>query len=61
MKNKLSLTLIRFLTNFIRDGFASQFGMLIKPIAQSQCFNADVNTVAFIFSLLNRVLLIKTG
>nr|WP_202984971.1 hypothetical protein [Gilliamella sp. ESL0250] len=51
MKNKLSLTLISFLANFIIAGFTSQFGMLIKPIAQ--CFNADVNKVAFIFSLLN--------
>ncbi|OCG13522.1 hypothetical protein A9G24_01770 [Gilliamella sp. App6-5] len=59
MKNKRSLTLISFLANFIMAGFASQFGMLIKPIAQ--CFKADINTVAFIFSLLTVVLPIKTG
>lgn len=58
MKNKLSLTLISFLANFIMAGFASQFGMLIEPIAQS--FNADVNSVAFIFSLLNGGALIGT-
>ncbi|MBI0114877.1 MULTISPECIES: MFS transporter TsgA [unclassified Gilliamella] len=58
MKNKLSLTLISFLANFIMAGFASQFGMLIEPIAQN--FNADVNSVAFIFSLLNGGALIGT-
>lgn len=58
MKNKLSLTLISFLANFIMAGFASQFGMLIEPIAQS--FNAEVNSVAFIFSLLNGGALIGT-
>lgn len=58
MKNKLSLTLISFLANFIMAGFASQFGMLIEPIAQS--FNADVNSVALIFSLLNGGALIGT-
>lgn len=58
MKNKLSLTFISFLANFIMAGFASQFGMLIEPIAQS--FNADVNSVAFIFSLLNGGALIGT-
>ena len=58
MKNKLSLTFISFLANFIMAGFASQFGMLIEPIAQS--FNADVNNVAFIFSLLNGGALLGT-
>ncbi|MWN31153.1 MULTISPECIES: MFS transporter TsgA [unclassified Gilliamella] len=58
MKNKLSLTLISFLANFIMAGFASQFGMLIEPIAQH--FNADVNTIAFIFSLLNGGALVGT-
>lgn len=33
MKNKIALTLISFLANFIMAGFASQFGMLIEPIA----------------------------
>lgn len=51
MKNKIALTLISFLANFIMAGFASQFGMLIEPIAQR--YSADVNAVASIFSLLN--------
>ena len=51
MKNKIALTLISFLANFIMAGFASQFGMLIEPIAVR--YGADVNTVASIFSLLN--------
>lgn len=51
MKNKLSLTLVSFLANFIMAGFASQFGMLIEPIAEH--YNADINSVASIFSLLN--------
>lgn len=51
MKNKIALTLISFLANFIMAGFASQFGMLIEPIAVR--YSADVNTVASIFSLLN--------
>lgn len=51
MKNKLSLTLISFLANFIMAGFSSQFGMLIEPIAEH--YNADINAVASIFSLLN--------
>lgn len=51
MKNKIALTLISFLANFIMAGFASQFGMLIEPIAVR--YDADVNTVASIFSLLN--------
>lgn len=51
MKNKIALTLISFLANFIMAGFASQFGMLIEPIAQQ--YNADINAVASIFSLLN--------
>lgn len=51
MKNKIALTLISFLANFIMAGFASQFGMLIEPIAGR--YNTDINTVASIFSLLN--------
>ncbi|ACD54502.1 MFS transporter TsgA [Shigella sonnei] len=51
MKNKIALTLISFLANFIMAGFASQFGMLIEPIAQR--YDADINAVASIFSLLN--------
>ncbi|WP_437886832.1 MFS transporter TsgA [Phytobacter sp. V91] len=51
MKNKIALTLISFLANFIMAGFASQFGMLIEPISQQ--YNADINAVASIFSLLN--------
>ena len=51
MKNKLALTAISFLANFIMAGFASQFGMLIEPIAES--YRADTNAVASIFSLLN--------
>lgn len=58
MKNKLSLTIISFLANFIMAGFASQFGMLIEPIAHN--FNADVNQVALIFSLLNGGALVGT-
>ncbi|NUF27237.1 MFS transporter, TsgA protein [Gilliamella bombicola] len=58
MKHKLLLTLISFLANFIMAGFASQFGMLIEPIAQ--CFHADVSTIAFIFSLLNGGALVGT-
>ncbi|MBZ6067136.1 MFS transporter TsgA [Aeromonas schubertii] len=51
MKNRLSLTAISFLANFVMAGFATQFGMLIEPIAAR--FGADVNQVASIFSLLN--------
>ncbi|WP_299787350.1 MFS transporter TsgA [uncultured Shewanella sp.] len=51
MKNKISLTLLSFLANFIMAGFATQFGMLIEPIAEK--FSANVNDVASIFSLLN--------
>ncbi len=51
MNNKITLTAISFLANFIMAGFASQFGMLIEPIATR--FGADVNDVASIFSLLN--------
>lgn len=51
MKNKLALTAISFLANFVMAGFASQFGMLIEPIAES--YRADTNAVASIFSLLN--------
>ncbi|WP_236763354.1 hypothetical protein [Aeromonas jandaei] len=48
MNNKLSLTAISFLANFVMAGFATQFGMLIDPIAAK--FGADVNQVASIFS-----------
>ncbi|MGL4641293.1 MAG: MFS transporter TsgA, partial [Shewanella sp.] len=51
MNNKITLTAISFLANFIMAGFATQFGMLIEPIAAK--FSADVNEVASIFSLLN--------
>ncbi|QFU25392.1 MFS transporter TsgA [Shewanella eurypsychrophilus] len=51
MKNKISLTILSFLANFIMAGFATQFGMLIEPIAEK--FAANVNEVASIFSLLN--------
>ncbi|WP_305372593.1 MFS transporter TsgA [Photobacterium leiognathi] len=51
MKNKITLTAISFLANFIMAGFAAQFGMLVEPIANT--FNANVNEVASIFSLLN--------
>ncbi|MGL5391464.1 MAG: MFS transporter TsgA [Shewanella sp.] len=51
MNNKITLTAISFLANFIMAGFATQFGMLIEPIADK--FSADVNEVASIFSLLN--------
>ncbi|AQS39252.1 Major Facilitator Superfamily transporter [Shewanella psychrophila] len=51
MKNKVSLTILSFLANFIMAGFATQFGMLIEPIASK--FAANVNEVASIFSLLN--------
>ncbi|MCL1045321.1 MFS transporter TsgA [Shewanella electrodiphila] len=51
MKNKISLTLLSFLANFVMAGFATQFGMLIEPIATK--FSANVNEVASIFSLLN--------
>lgn len=51
MKNKISLTILSFLANFIMAGFATQFGMLIEPIASK--FAANVNEVASIFSLLN--------
>lgn len=51
MKNKMTLTAISFLANFIMAGFATQFGMLIQPIANA--FDANVNEVASIFSLLN--------
>lgn len=51
MKDKIFLTAISFLANFIMAGFASQFGMLIEPIATE--FNANVDQVASIFSLLN--------
>ena len=51
MNNKMILTAISFLANFIMAGFATQFGMLVEPIANA--FNAHVNEVASIFSLLN--------
>lgn len=51
MNNKITLTAISFLANFIMAGFATQFGMLIEPIAEK--FSANVNEVASIFSLLN--------
>ncbi|NSM24138.1 MFS transporter TsgA [Shewanella sp. ZOR0012] len=51
MNNKITLTAISFLANFIMAGFATQFGMLIEPIADK--FAANVNDVASIFSLLN--------
>ncbi|AJR05136.1 MFS transporter TsgA [Photobacterium gaetbulicola] len=51
MNNKMTLTAISFLANFIMAGFATQFGMLIQPIADA--FGANVNEVASIFSLLN--------
>ncbi len=51
MKNKMILTAISFLANFIMAGFATQFGMLVEPIANA--FSANVNEVASIFSLLN--------
>ncbi|WP_299805941.1 MFS transporter TsgA [uncultured Shewanella sp.] len=51
MKNKISLTLLSFLANFVMAGFATQFGMLIEPISDK--FSANVNEVASIFSLLN--------
>ncbi|EMJ3467268.1 TPA: MFS transporter TsgA [Vibrio harveyi] len=51
MKNKITLTVISFLANFIMAGFATQFGMLVEPLANT--FDANVNEVASIFSLLN--------
>lgn len=51
MKNKMILTAISFLANFIMAGFATQFGMLVEPIANA--LNANINEVASIFSLLN--------
>ncbi|OBS97288.1 MFS transporter TsgA [Vibrio tasmaniensis] len=51
MNNKMILTAISFLANFIMAGFATQFGMLVEPIANA--FNANINEVASIFSLLN--------
>lgn len=51
MNNKITLTAISFLANFIMAGFATQFGMLVEPIANA--FGANVNEVASIFSLLN--------
>ncbi|MGF1871566.1 MFS transporter TsgA [Photobacterium indicum] len=51
MKNKITLTAISFLANFVMAGFATQFGMLVEPIADM--YSANVNDVAFIFSLLN--------
>lgn len=51
MKNKITLTAISFLANFIMAGFATQFGMLVEPIASS--FSANINEIASIFSLLN--------
>lgn len=51
MNNKITLTAISFLANFIMAGFATQFGMLVEPIAQM--YTVNVNDVAIIFSLLN--------
>ncbi|ELI0636466.1 MFS transporter TsgA [Vibrio harveyi] len=51
MKNKITLTAISFLANFIMAGFATQFGMLVEPLANT--FDANVNEVASVFSLLN--------
>ncbi|MBV7315299.1 MFS transporter TsgA [Shewanella sp. NIFS-20-20] len=51
MKHKISMTAISFLCNITMAGFATQFGMLIEPIATA--FNASTTEVAVIFSLLN--------
>jgi MFS transporter, TsgA protein len=51
MKNKLALTFIALLANFILAGFATQFGMLIEPIATA--YSVNVTDAAFAFSLLN--------
>lgn len=51
MQNKLSLTLISLLANFIIAGFASQFGMLTDPIAK--VFQVNIEDITSIFSLLN--------
>jgi len=51
MKNKISLTLLSFLANFIMAGFATRFWVLVVPIGEK--FSANVNEVASIFSLLN--------
>lgn len=51
MRNKLTLTALVFLANFVIAGFATQFGMLTEPIAK--WFATDINRVASIFSLLN--------
>lgn len=51
MNNKFALTAISFLANFIMAGYASQFGMLIEPIANIT--HSEINQVASIFSLLN--------
>lgn len=51
MRNKLSLTLISLLANFIMSGFASQFGMLTEPIAN--VFQVEIEDITSIFSLLN--------
>ena len=58
MNNRLSLTAISFLANFIIAGFASQFGMLTEPIAKA--FHAEIEYVASIFSLLNGGALVGT-
>ncbi len=51
MNNKMILTAISFLANFIMAGFATQFGLLVEPIANA--FNANINEVASIFSLFH--------
>lgn len=58
MRNKLSLTLISLLANFIMAGFASQFGMLTEPIAN--VFHVDIEDITSIFSLLNGGALVGT-
>ena len=51
MKNKIALTLISFLANFIMAGGARQFWILIETIS-GRC-SAGVCNFASIFSLLN--------
>lgn len=58
MKNKISLTVIALLANFILAGFATQFGLLIEPIASA--YSVTVEAAAFGFSVLNGGALLGT-
>lgn len=58
MKNKTFLTLIALLANFILAGYATQFGMLIEPLAATYAITVEHAAVGY--SCLNGGALIGT-